>query len=437
MNYDHISPDSRHVKIDDNNYCIYNFEEEIHGNPSYTYYDEITNHSSHHSSFSVDNMDVECFGSDGSMSTQDQNSPEHVTIIKDLDLTRNPTNRKPLVSLDVGRSANQNKEQTPGKLDIETPETKQYNSWLSSTLCAASASFTFDSFDEKIKNREGPNYCNYNCVDLDDYEVKNVFPHFLNDTNEIADDQIHPPLIDKAILLKDQTFKDEADENEQSLKIFGSIDTFFRHNNILCNSLESWYLISEKEKVETSTPRNSSINPTARKKKIKHLEQNLSPFDIHHMEFVKGSLNLNKYSTAECGTIRKSFSNVIIKTPPKRTIHQEEVPLSVAKVGECTPLVDTSCGTLADTQHLALVTTEEEEREQDETSFDENEGLFFDSDPSNLASPRHQSSERVPHSRKRRHFVPFSLSSINEEECTKKVRSHTFLRLQHIIIIYE
>ncbi len=418
MNYDHVS-DSRHVNIDDNNYCIYDCEDELHGNLNHSSFFEF--HSS--SSFSVDNMDVICFGSDESMSTQDQNSPEHVTITKKLDLNRNPANRKPLVSLDVGHSANQNKEQNPGKLDIETPETKLYNSWLSSTLCAASASLTFDSFDEKMQNGERPNSCSYNCVDLEEYEVKNVFPHFLNDTNEIADDQIHPPLIDKAILLKNQTFKDETDESEQSLKLFGSIDTFFRRNNILCNSLESWYLISEKEKVDTCTPRNSSINPTARKKKIKNLEQNLSPFDIDQMELVKGSLNLKKYSTAECDTIRKSFSNVIIKTPKQRTTHQEEIPpLNVTKVGECTPLVDTSCGALADTQHLALVTTEEEEREQDESSADENEELFYDSDPSDLVSPRHQSSERLPHSRKR-HFVPFSLSSIDEEECIKKVRA--------------
>lgn len=380
-----------------------------------------------------------------------EKSPKPIVITTELNEEKdmnNASNRQPLVPVDdIGINNNSTFQGTVDKSTDHTASIYKL-SWFSNAFCAATESLTYDSINQLGRNvddelcSDGNDFItsdllstSQNLVDTDDgnecqlgLNIDKLESNCDPDNDMFSDDE-------KSAVSTVQTQVSES--CQLTLESHGSFDAYFGQNNVFCHSLENWYLELESEEksgVETElyyiyndrSPRNSSVNPIARKKKIDDLIQNLEPFEINQSHLKQGSINMDKYCPAEHRTIRFSFSNATpkptrVKTPPKK-----DSSLNAALRGECSTFADTTCGTLGDAHHnLNIVVTKDEA-----TLSDKNEELFYDSDPSNLTSKKRSALEykRSSISRRRIKRVDFNIN--DEVTCLEKVI--TVLTINHL-----
>ena len=383
-----------------------------------------------------------------------------------------PSGRPPLVPIDFDRIDNNKKERKKKKRSEENRRNEdgmngdsgENFSWLSRTLCggvAVPTDLTFDTTDQiPSQNNEAsfPDHAD-ECYSIDkgrglfqDSSMEGEGDALSTDeslggmddiddtdsfknTEGISRHQCNNSASDETETQTKETPNEEQSPTpiamEVNLEMFRSLDDFFRHNSVLCNTLENWYDdIEQKSAIvhpipnyaaNVHSPRNSSGNPAVRKKKIQHLCRNMAPFEIDQTELNQGVINMKKYSPVGRERIRFSFSNSGSAYPSRKAELKKE-RTKAPRVGECSPIITRGCGDFSDMQGMGILSTEEEE---ELCSGDENNDYCYDSDPTDLLSSVKNSQKRR-RSKSRRRFRRSSIMNIydvDEVTCLEKVCS--------------
>ena len=174
---------------------------------------------------------------------------------KEGNVNVNPSERQPLVPLDVG--INKKEEECKPIVHIDHVDLNDDDaSWLSKNLCGVSTNSTFESI-EQLNEKPDDSHANRNLV-LDETEgpfsVEAVpYSSFSGPVERtIGEDNDSPK--HEISTLKDNSDIEECSEKSQAslsshikLEVLTSIDDFLRHNRILCSDWRGWYDDLENE----------------------------------------------------------------------------------------------------------------------------------------------------------------------------------------------
>ncbi len=327
-------------------------------------------------------------------------------------IDRYPSGRKPLIPLKLKFNNNATKKDV---VKIE-PDDEEVNenmseslSWFSRTLCAAPTDSTFDSSHQV--NDVG--VCNDGLTHLFEEEEEKGPEKGQDDQNTDEDERGYGNLSDKENKVET---KDSSTMN--------NLGTFFRRSNILCDTWEDWYnMIDSKNELGLSqtdnrVAHNRSTNMTARKKKIEYLRKNLAPFDMDQIELKEGSINTEKYSPCDHGSIYFSFSNNGKLKTSKRSQPIQSV-MDSPDIRKCTPMISRGCGNFRNIDDIPIAPSNEDLDSNDNDDDD----LYYDSDPSDLMLSVQSPSRRLQSTSNNQ---PKSIYDINgkfdDHKCLEKVR---------------
>ena len=423
-----------------NNFCSdnFHFEERFYSARSHYYSSEGFSSASDlpsSSTFSMDIINFDTFECDdnGFRDDSSENEAEEDDIFNFRDennetIDTYPSGRKPLIPLqvDTGNCEHKkHKKKIVAQYDHQGDDLNESLSWLSRTLCVVPTDSTCESTSQVDNER---------CTDelsviLNDHE-ENPAEHQEEDhveNNQEHHLEEHPPKVDDSSQLDDNTKDSNDKENNGNVENDTSMDNFFKAKSLFCDTWETWYDTIESKndlagESSITSPRfahNRSKNLNARKKKIEYLRRNLAPFDIDQMELKVGSINTEKYSPCEHGSIHFSFSNSKPSNPSKSQPKQNVTNNSV-NATKCTPIITRGCGDYKNMDEIPVAPSED-----DLTSINSHDDeLCYDSDPSDLMPTTLSPSRRLQSRPNRRARSIYDVNGkLDDFLCLEKVRS--------------
>lgn len=302
-----------------------------------------------------------------------------------------PSGRLPLVPIDTNDTGDKKilHRTKKGKEEKKKESRLRKTSWLSKTFCVLPSNL--DTVGD---------LSNDGIITNSSFDDENIC--FVSDEGSIIiedehdEDEIYiPARLDNRYLPEPKTQVKRGMNSiirEQAPRSFDDAFDVLFQNSLICNTWQNWYDEEDFQMPNISQtvlrfrsydyPHNSSCDPTAKKKRIQYLRQNMTPFDIDELEF--NQVPSNMHMSLELKKKTTSFSSARKKAKPRAKSAKRS-----PKEDDCEwhSNIIATCGNFSQTQEIEIVPS-------DNFNYDDdNDFLCYDSDPSDLI-PSYRSSRK-------------------------------------------